>query len=146
MTEHKKILLIDCQASGVAGDMILGALIDLGANVDKITAAIKSLENPEYGYENIKIDIDQVMRGEFRATQIDVTSKGAQKKHGKELIDIVEKAAGNLELSPKAKQFASKVIRTSLASKLICTKPPLTTHICMKSHWLILPLKSLAVQ
>ena len=112
MTEHKKILLIDCQASGVAGDMILGALIDLGANIDKITAAIKSLENPDYGYENIKIDVTQVMRGEFKATQIDVTSKGAQKKHGKELIDIVEKAAGNLELSPKAKQFASKVIRT----------------------------------
>jgi uncharacterized protein (TIGR00299 family) protein len=112
MRENKKILLIDCQASGVAGDMILGALIDLGADIDKITAAIKSLENPEYGYENIKIDVAQVMRGEFRATQIDVTSKGAQKKHGKELIDIVEKAAGNLELSPKAKQFASKVIRT----------------------------------
>ena len=112
MAEHKKILLIDCQASGVAGDMILGALIDLGANIDKITAAIKSLENPEYGYENIKIEINQVMRGEFRATQIDVTSNGAQKKHGKELIDIVEKASGNLELSPKAKQFASKVIRT----------------------------------
>jgi uncharacterized protein (TIGR00299 family) protein len=112
MTENKKILLIDCQASGVAGDMILGALIDLGANVDKITAAIKSLENPENGYENITIDVNQVMRGEFRATQIDVTSKGDQKKHGKELIDIVEKAAGNLELSTKAKQFSSNVIRT----------------------------------
>ncbi len=112
MSESKKILLIDCQASGVAGDMILGALIDLGANVDKITAAIKSLENPEYGYENIKVDVNQVMRGEFRATQIDVTSKSAQKKHGNELIDIVEKAASNLELSAKAKQFASNVIRT----------------------------------
>ena len=117
MTEHKKILLIDCQASGVAGDMILGALIDLGANIDKITAAIKSLENPEYGYENIKIDVTQVMRGEFKATQIDVTSKGAQKKHGKELIEIVEKAAGHLELSPKAKQFASKVIRTIVGAE-----------------------------
>ncbi len=112
MSESKKILLIDCQASGVAGDMILGALIDLGANIDKITAAIKSLENPEYGYENIKVDVNQVMRGEFRATQIDVTSKSAQKKHGNELIDIVEKAASNLELSAKAKQFASNVIRT----------------------------------
>ena len=117
MTEHKKILLIDCQASGVAGDMILGALIDLGANIDKITAAIKSLENPEYGYENIKIDVTQVMRGEFKATQIDVTSKGSQKKHGKELIDIIEKAAGHLELSPKAKQFASKVIRTIVGAE-----------------------------
>ena len=93
MTETKKILLIDCQASGVAGDMILGALIDLGANVEKIISAIKSLENPEYGYGNIKIKINQVMRGEFKATQIDVTSESAQKRHGSELIDIVEKAA-----------------------------------------------------
>ena len=48
MAKSEKILVIDCQASGVAGDMILGALIDLGANVDKIVSAIKSLENQEY--------------------------------------------------------------------------------------------------
>src|SRR5665648_1116738 len=106
MAEHKKILLIDCQASGVAGDMILATLIDLGANVDKVINAIKSLESPAYGYGKIEIVINQVMRGEFKATQIDVTSKGAQKKHGKELIDIVEKAVSNIELSPKAKQLS----------------------------------------
>ena len=52
MITSKKILMIDCQGSGVAGDMILGALIDLGANVDNIVSAIKSLENPENGYKN----------------------------------------------------------------------------------------------
>jgi pyridinium-3,5-bisthiocarboxylic acid mononucleotide nickel chelatase len=117
MTEHKKILLIDCQASGVAGDMILATLIDLGANVDKVISAIKSLENPEYGYGKIKIIINQVMRGEFKASQIDVTSESTSKKHGNELIDIVEKAAGNLELSAKAKQFASKTIRTLIGAE-----------------------------
>jgi len=110
MTEHKKILLIDCQASGVAGDMILAALIDLGANVDKVVDAIKSLETPEYGYGKINIMINQVMRGEFKASQIDVTSESASKKHGNEIIDIVEKAADNLALSAKAKQFVSNVI------------------------------------
>ncbi|MCL4429655.1 MAG: LarC family nickel insertion protein, partial [Chloroflexi bacterium] len=104
--------MIDCQVSGVAGDMILGALIDLGANIQKITSAIKTLENPAYGYENIKIKINQVIRGEFKATQIDVTSESAQKRRGSELVDIVEKAAGNLELSTKAKEFANKAIRT----------------------------------
>lgn len=112
MTSTKKILFIDCQASGIAGDMILGGLIDLGAPVNKISSAIKSLENPAYGYENIKININQVMRGEFKATQIDVTSKTAHKGHGSELITIVENAAGNLALSEKAKQFTSNVIRT----------------------------------
>ncbi len=117
MIDSKKILFIDCQASGVAGDMILGALIDLGASVNKITSAIKSLNNPEYGYENIKIEINQVMRGEFKATQIDVTSESAHKRHGSELIDIVEKAASNLALSSKAKQFASKVIHTLVGAE-----------------------------
>jgi pyridinium-3,5-bisthiocarboxylic acid mononucleotide nickel chelatase len=117
MAEHKKILLIDCQTSGVAGDMILATLIDLGANVDKVINAIKSLENPAYGYGKIEIKINQIMRGEFKASQIDVTSKSASKKHGNELIDIVEKAAGNLKISEKAKQFASKTIHTLIGAE-----------------------------
>jgi uncharacterized protein (TIGR00299 family) protein len=117
MTDSKKILIFDCQTSGVAGDMILAALLDLGADADKVVSAIKSLEKPEYGYKNIQIKINQVMRGEFKASQIDVTSESASKRHGSELINIVEKAAENLALSTKAKQFASKSIRTLVGTE-----------------------------
>jgi pyridinium-3,5-bisthiocarboxylic acid mononucleotide nickel chelatase len=112
MIENNKALVIDCQASGIAGDMVLGALIDLGANVDKIVDAIKTLENPAYGYKKIKIQVKQVMRGEFKSTNIDVTSEKANKKLGTELIEIVEDATSKLQLSTKAKEFAHKVIRT----------------------------------
>jgi uncharacterized protein (TIGR00299 family) protein len=124
MTKTNKLLIIDCRVSGVAGDMILGALLDLGANTERVTFAIKSLEKPEFGYKNIKININQVMRGEFRATQIDVTSEAPQKRGGTELIDIVEKAAGNLELSAKAKDFASKVICTLVGAEANLHKTP----------------------
>lgn len=117
MTDSKKILMFDCQTSGVAGDMILAALLDLGADTDKVVSAIKSLENPEYGYKNIQIKINRVKRGEFSAKQIDVTSESASKKHGSELIDIVEKAAESLALSTKANQFASKTIRTLVGTE-----------------------------
>ena len=43
MSETGKIVFIDCQVAGVSGDMFLGALIDLGADVGKIVSAIKSL-------------------------------------------------------------------------------------------------------
>jgi uncharacterized protein (TIGR00299 family) protein len=106
-----KILVIDCQ-TGVAGDMLLGALIDAGADVNKVTAAIKTLEAPEGNYRNIKIALTQVMRGEFKATQIDITAEAPAKIVGQQLVEIVEKTARNLQLSPKAQQFASNAVRT----------------------------------
>ncbi len=112
MTEFSIIVMIDCQVAGVSGDMILGALLDLGADVNKVTSAIKSLENSEYGYKNVVVDIKHVMRKEFRATEVDVTAEGKTRKDGKQLIEIVEKTAENLKLSAKAKQYASNVIHT----------------------------------
>src|SRR3972149_12128314 len=93
MSETGKILVIDCQIAGISGDMFLGALIDLGADVNKVVSAIKSLEIRSYGYKNIKIDIEQVMRKEFKATKIDVTAKGTSRKDASELVEIVEKCA-----------------------------------------------------
>ena len=108
MTEFSKIVMIDCQVAGVSGDMMLGALLDLGADVNKVTSAIKSLENAEYGYKNVVVDIKHVMRKEFRATKVDVTAEGKTRKDGKQLIEIVEKTAENLKLSAKGKAVRLK--------------------------------------
>ena len=112
MTEFSTIVMIDCQVAGVSGDMILGALLDLGADKSKVTSAIKSLEDADFGYKNVVVDVHQVMRKEFRATRVDVTAECKSRIEGKQLIDIVEKTVENLKLSAKAKQYASKVIRT----------------------------------
>ena len=112
MTNFSKIVVIDGLAAGVAGDMFLGALLDLGADQAKVTAAIRSLEQEEYGYRNLKIDIQKVMRKGFRATRIDVTAEGKNRKDGAQLIAIVEQASESLQLPLKARRFASDVIHT----------------------------------
>ncbi|HSV49475.1 MAG TPA: nickel insertion protein, partial [Candidatus Acidoferrales bacterium] len=108
----KRILVIDPNASGIAGDMLLGALLDLGVNVKRVISAIKFLEDPEFGYQHIDIAIDEVQRGMFRATQIDVTSTSHERRHGSDFIAIVEKAAKGIYMSEAARVFASRVIHT----------------------------------
>jgi uncharacterized protein (TIGR00299 family) protein len=112
MTEFSSIVIIDCQTAGIAGDMILGALLDLGADVTKVTHAIKSLEATKCGYSNIEIDIKQVLSKGFRATKATVTANKQAPKDGQQLIEIVENTIQRLEVSSKAKQFASNTIRS----------------------------------
>jgi len=112
MTEFSTVVMIDCQVAGVSGDMILGALLDLTPDANKVVSAIKSLENADYGYKNVAVEVKHVMRREFTATKVDVTAEGKTRKEGKQLIEIVEKTAENLNLSAKAKRYASNVIHT----------------------------------
>lgn len=111
-TNSNIIAVIDCQTVGVAGDILLGALIDAGADVDRIRSAIKNLEQPIGDYSDVKITINQVKRGEFQATQIDITAKALAKISGQQLIEIVEQTSKKVLISEKANQFTSKAIRS----------------------------------
>ncbi|MDG6223205.1 MAG: nickel pincer cofactor biosynthesis protein LarC [Candidatus Bathyarchaeota archaeon] len=117
MPKLNKIAVIDCQMAGVAGDMVLAALLDLGANKNKVTTAIKSLENPNYGYEKISINLKRTMSKDVKATTIDVTAKTVLHMQGSKLIEIVETCSQNLDISTKAKQFASNTIRTLVGAE-----------------------------
>lgn len=112
MPEPDRLTVIDCQIAGISGDMFLGALIDLGADVDKVVSAIKSLENDAYGYRNVRVTVEKVMRKGFNATKIDVAAEGTSKKNANAIREIVEKSSKSLKLSKKAQQFASDVIHT----------------------------------
>lgn len=57
---------LDCP-SGVAGDMLLGALVDAGAPVAGVQAAIDAL-----GVEPIRLEARSVTRGGLAATKVDV--------------------------------------------------------------------------
>lgn len=115
--DSEKIAVVDCQM-GVAGDMFLGALISLGANVNKIVSAIKSLENSRCGYTNVEVNIRERLKKAFKATHVEVTAKASEVIRGQELIKLVEETAGALQLSEKAQQFASKTIRTLVETEM----------------------------
>jgi uncharacterized protein (TIGR00299 family) protein len=112
MSSTKRIAVIDCQMAGVSGDMIVGALLDLGADVTKVVEAMKSVKGYMKGYKNLEVIILDVTRRGLRAKKVDVKAEEAPEITGAELIEATVNCIENLELSVEAKRFASDSIKT----------------------------------
>jgi len=112
MPSRHQIAVIDCQVAGISGDMLLGALLDLGADSDRVVNAIKSIEAYGRGFENVRVDVRTVKRRGFRAKKVEVKAERTTEMKGIELIELVEQCVNGAKVSDKAQQFALNSIRT----------------------------------
>jgi len=98
-----KVVYFDCP-SGASGDMILGALVDVGVSLEALQAELAKL-----GLSGWRLSAREVRRGAFRATKVDVHLEGAQHEH-RHLGDIVRilQASG---LAPDVVSGAVRVFR-----------------------------------
>src|SRR5438132_2918865 len=78
-----RIAYFDCP-SGAAGDMIMGALVDVGAPFEALRDALHGLDLT--GWDLVR---HEVRRGDFRATKVDVEIAAAAHHHHRTLGDIV---------------------------------------------------------
>ena len=108
------VLYFDC-ASGISGDMTIGALLDLGADREKLIHAIDSL-----GIDGYELKFDRVIKNSVSAFKFDVmlTEHHDHESHGPEghhhhhghrhLGDIVRIIEGGA-LTPRASELAKKM-------------------------------------
>ncbi len=102
MAQTGRCLWIDASA-GASGDMLLGALLDAGAQVGAVAAAIAAL-----GVEPIEIHPRQVRRHGLRATKADVqVHDTAVSRTVGDVLGLVAGAA----LAPAVAAFAQNVLR-----------------------------------
>lgn len=116
MSAPEKILWLDATA-GASGDMILGALVDLGAPFPAVKRAIAAL-----GLKGLRVARRSVVRGAVSATKIDVAVAGhphdrhhvheprGRAHHGRTLADIRKIVAG-ARLSPAVRDRSLVVFR-----------------------------------
>jgi len=112
MSNDKRIIVIDCQMAGVSGDMIAGALLDLGADVTKVVEAMKSVEGYMKGCKNLEVTVKGVTRRGFHAKKVDVKAEEIPEITGLELIEATKSCIENLNPSEEAKRFVSDSIHT----------------------------------
>ena len=95
-----QIAYLDC-ASGVSGDMLLGALIDAGVDLGSIQAGIDSL-----GLTSCRLVTEEVKKRGFRALQLTVQHE-PEHAH-RHLSDIREMIAGS-RLSARQQDLAQRI-------------------------------------
>jgi pyridinium-3,5-bisthiocarboxylic acid mononucleotide nickel chelatase len=101
------VIMIDSQIAGISGDMLLSALVDMGANKSKIIDAIKITERNLPDSTIRKIDFGKIKKHGVEATELilDIEEK-THERQGTEIQKCIESSLDELGLSNKAKIFA----------------------------------------
>lgn len=122
------VIVIDSQIAGISGDMLLCALVDLGANKSKIIDAIKIAEKYLPDSTITKIDFDKVKKHGIEATRliIDVNEK-THERNGIEIQNCVERSSKEIGLSEKAQTFAKTSIETLIMAESKIHGSPLSS-------------------
>ena len=116
MTE--RMMVMDCQTSGVSGDMILGGLLDLGADFKRISEAMKCVRDSLKGCNTIELTVKEVARKGFRAKRVDVkANEETTVRTGKELKDALVNSLTDLKLSSDASRLAMDAMDTLIKTE-----------------------------
>ena len=107
------VVIIDSQVAGISGDMLLSALINIGAKKSKIIDGIHIAENYLSGSKIQKIDFEKTVRHGIEATQLLLDIKeNTHERKGIEIQECIMLASDKIDLSEKAKVFARESIRS----------------------------------
>ncbi|MBE6493220.1 MAG: nickel pincer cofactor biosynthesis protein LarC [Methanosphaera stadtmanae] len=106
-------LIIDPQTSGVAGNMFIGAFIDLGADKNKITEIIKAYAEP---FGKVEIDIIKKPKSGVMSTYANIETKDNASRHYTEIIDKIDKITqekySDDETVQKSVELAKEIFKT----------------------------------
>ena len=97
-----RIAYLDC-ASGISGDMTLGALIDAGVDLAAVQAGIDSL-----GLPSCRLAVAEVKKSGFRALQLTVEHEPEHKhRHLHHITAMIERST----LTPRQRELATRIFR-----------------------------------
>jgi pyridinium-3,5-bisthiocarboxylic acid mononucleotide nickel chelatase len=112
------VLIIDPQVAGISGDMLLSALINMGANKSKVIDGIHNSENYLAGSKIQKIDFEKIVNHGTEATQLLLDIKeDAHERKGTDIQECILLTSDKIGLSEQAKVFAKESIRSLIKAE-----------------------------
>jgi uncharacterized protein (TIGR00299 family) protein len=112
------VLIIDPQVAGISGDMLLSALINIGANKSKVIDGVHASENYLSDSKIQKIDFNKVVNHGTEATQLLLDIKeNTHERKGTDIQECILLTSDKIGLSEQAKVFAKESIRSLLKAE-----------------------------
>ncbi len=117
-THHRRILVLDPQIAGVSGDMMVGALLDLGADATRVIEAMEAPRHSLPSCRSIKITVMDAIRREIRAKKVDVkVEEGVAEMTGAELREAASRCLQRVRISEEATRFALDSLNTLISAE-----------------------------
>jgi len=102
------VVIIDPQNAGISGNMVLGALIDLGADIEGIESVIEHFANH---FGPVKMNLEKMDKKGLAATQVNIEALDQGSVRYTELVKII-KDLGPGEMPSRAFDLSLNVFRT----------------------------------
>ncbi len=112
------MLMIDCQVAGISGDMLLSALLDLGANKDRLIDTIFKTQEFLDGSRINDVRFEECKRYGIRALLMNIDYRDdVEYRRGIEVEDAIERCSNRLDLDNRARIFALNSIRAIIRAE-----------------------------
>ena len=112
------VIVVDAQIAGISGDMLLCALVNLGANKSKIINGIKIAEQFLDGSLITKLDFEGVKKRGISATSLILDCKDiTHDQKASKIQNCISTSVEKIGLSSKGKNFANSSIESLMEAE-----------------------------
>ena len=113
-----KVLYIDASNSGISGDILLSALLDLVPNPEKILGELKELIDFISGVSKLEIELKKIKRSGIQLNQLKIEIKESKKhRTPKSLREAINNFMNNKSFTEQAKFYANSVLNSLIQAE-----------------------------
>lgn len=112
------VIVVDSYIAGISGDMVLSALVDLGADKNKILEGVKKCEKFLPESEIKQIEFTKIQKHGIQSTSLNLEIKeNTHERNGMDIKQAIKNSLNEINLSENAKNFAEACIDTLISAE-----------------------------